>query len=468
MTITRIARGPVSARAATRGRHAGQAGRPVQASLSPGPAWRRECARGVWMFAGGDVIAVTLAVVVAGAAAAVAACYGLLALVAIAGGGLYRPRIGGRAGDQAGRLAMAGALPALGLLLWAGEDTAIRLAATTACLLIGMRMAVDTSQRSARRRGLLTQQALIIGSGEASRTIWRLLREHPELGHRPCGPLPDNLAGDARAVGELFVRFDVSQVLMCAPAATGAEHAAVLRACRDHGVRVSMLPQLPELGLAVPRACLDEVWGIPFVPLRPGPRAPGRRIAGRLIDLSVGIVLLLATAPLTLALTLAVWLDLRLPPLFQQVRVVGCGRLAKIAKLRTLRPGGDPDTTWAVTPGQATRFGWLLRGTHADELPQLANVVRGDMALVGPRPERPHFARQLSGSIAGYAERERVRGGLTGWAQVHGLTGNTSLEDRTRFDNFYIEYWSIWLDLLILARTGLGAVSGALTAGGAR
>ncbi len=266
----------------------------------------------------------------------------------------------------------------------------------------------------------------------------------------------------------MLASFDVSQVLMCAPAATGAEHAAVLRTCRDHGVRVSVLPQLPELGLAVPRACLDEVWGIPFVPLRPGPEAPGRRAAARLIDLSVGTVLMLTTAPLVLMLTLAVWLDQRLPPLFRQMRVVGCGRLATITKLRTLRPGGDPDTTWAVEPGQATALGRMLRTTHADELPQLANVVRGDMALVGPRPERPHFACQLSGSIAGYAERERVRSGLTGWAQVHGLTGDTSLEDRARFDNFYIEYWSVSLDLLILARTGLTALCGAMTIGGAR
>ncbi|HUB37658.1 MAG TPA: sugar transferase [Streptosporangiaceae bacterium] len=467
MTITHIARGTASARTATRGQ-TGQAGRPAQASRHPGPGWRHAFARGVWMLAGGDVIALTLAVVVAGATPAIAACYGLLALCAIATAGLYRPRIGGRAGDQAGRLAMAGAFPALGLLPWAGEHLTVRLAVIAAVLLIVMRMGVDASQRSARGRGLLTQQTLIIGTGAASRTVWRLLREHPELGHRPFGPLPDDLAGDARAVGELLVRFDVSQVLMCVPVRAVAGHAAVLRTCRDQGVRVSVLPQLPELGLAVPRACLDEVWGIPFVPLRPGPQAPGRRAATRLIDLTVGSVLLLAAAPLTLALMLAVWLDLRLPPLFRQVRVVGCGRLAKIAKLRTLRPGGDPDTTWAVTPGQATWFGRLLRGTHADELPQLASVVRGDMALVGPRPERPHFARQLSGSIAGYAARERVRGGLTGWAQVHGLTGDTSLEDRARFDNFYIEYWSVWLDLLILVRTGLGALSGALTAGGAR
>ena len=414
------------------------------------------------------MIAATLAAIVASAGAAIAACYAIAVLGATAAAGLYRPRIGGRVSDQAGRLTMAAALPAFGLLFWTGDGTVIRLAVTGACLVIATRVAVAAGQRSARRRGLLTQQTLIIGMGKAGRLVWRLLLEHPEFGHRPCGPLPDQLAGDARAVGEMLVRFDVSQVLVCAPAAIAPEHAAVLRACRDRGVRVSVLPQLPELGLAVPRACLDEVWGIPFVPLRPGVQAPGRRIATRLVDLCVGTILLLATAPLTVVLTLAVWLDLRLPPLFRQVRVVGRGRLATIVKLRTLRPGGDPDTTWAVPPGQATRFGRLLRGTHADELPQLASVLRGDMALVGPRPERPHFARQLRQSMAGYAEREQVRSGLTGWAQIHGLTGDSSLEDRARFDNFYIEYWSIWLDLLILARTGPAALSGALTIGGGR
>jgi len=188
----------------------------------------------------------------------------------------------------------------------------------------------------------------------------------------------------------------------------------------------------------------------------------------RMLDLIVGSSLLLATAPLMLILALAVWLDLRLPPLFRQVRVVGHGRLATIAKLRTLRPAGDPETTWVVTAGQSSPLGKLLRTTHADELPQLASVVRGDMALVGPRPERPYFASRLRRSVRGYAQRDRVRAGLTGWAQVNGLTGDTSIEDRARFDNFYIEYWSIWLDLLILARTGLAALSGVLTKGGNR
>jgi lipopolysaccharide/colanic/teichoic acid biosynthesis glycosyltransferase len=463
------------------------------------------------------VIAVTLAVVVAAAGPVRGVCYGLLVLAGAAAAGLYRPRIGGRVSDQAGRLAGAAALPVLALLPWTLAGTAMRLAGSAVGLLIGVRAATAASQRSARRRGLLMQQTLIIGAGQAGHQVYRLLREHPELGLRPCGALDNRAAaseqvadwelpgggllatdghlpgggllasdgvlsgGGPEAAGRalpvlgriattaaVLARFDVSQVLVCAPAATDAELAAALRECRERGVRVSVLPQLPELGLAVPRACLDEIWGTPFVPVRPDADDLGRRAATRVLDLSVGPLLFLATAPLMLALALAAWLDLRLPPLFRQVRVVGRGRLATIAKLRTLRPAGDPDTTWAVSSSQSSRLGRLLRRTHADELPQLASVVRGDMALVGPRPERPHFAFQLRRSVSGYAAREQVRAGLTGWAQVHGLTGDTSIEDRARLDNFYIEYWSIWLDLLILARTGLAALSGVLTKGGTR
>ena len=179
VTITRVARDPASAATADRDCQAGQAGPAADASLRAGLAWRRARARGVWMLACGDLIAVTLAVVLAACGAASAACYGVLVLIAVTAAGLYQPRIGRRPGDQAGRLAMAAALPALGLLPWAGEDTVIRLAATTACLLFGMRVAVDASQRSARRRGMLMQQTLIIGSGGAGRMVGRLLREHP-------------------------------------------------------------------------------------------------------------------------------------------------------------------------------------------------------------------------------------------------------------------------------------------------
>jgi len=141
------------------------------------------------------------------------------------------------------------------------------------------------------------------------------------------------------------------------------------------------------------------------------------------------------------------------PALFRQVRVTGPGRQAVILKLRTLRADTDSGSCWAPVPGQSTRLGWLLRASHLDELPQLINVLRGEISLVGPRPERPCFARRFTAEIPGYAGRARMKAGLTGWAQVHGLNGDTSLAGRAAFDNAYIDNWSLRLDLLILART---------------
>lgn len=425
-----------------------------------------------------DALGLAAAAAAAGIGPARGTGYGVLVVLCAGGAGLYRARIGGRVSDQAARLAGCAALPALVLLVWTSGPAVLRLGLTAAGLLIGLRAVTAAGLRWARRRGLLTGAALIVGGGDQGRLVYRLLSEHPELGLRPCGVLDNQLAarpeadavpllGPVAAAGAVLSGFGVSQVLVCAQAVPDSDLAVALGECRQRGVRVSVQPRPPVLGLAVPRACLDDVWGIPFVPLRPGPGVAGRRSAKRGLDLLAGTGLLLVAAPLMLLLTPAVWLNLRLPPLFRQVRLVGQGKLAPIIKLRTLRPAGDPDTSWAVTAEQATRLGRMLRNTHVDELPQLVSVVRGDMSLVGPRPERPYFARQLRRSVPGYAGRERVRAGLTGWAQVHGLTGDTSLEDRVRFDNFYVEYGSLWLDLVILARTGVAALSGALSARGA-
>ena len=422
-----------------------------------------------------DLAALATAVAVTGAGLARGSGYCAAAMIAFAAAGLYRLRVGQRVSDQAGRIAVAAMLPSLALAAWSAPGQALLLGGCATGLVITARMAAAAELRTAYRRGMLVRRTLIIGGGSAAGSLARLLRQHPELGLRVSGAVDNHLPADqpggaarlpllgrldqARAV---ISGFDIAQVLVCFPAATEAELTAALRSCREAGVAVSVLPRLPGLGLAVPRYCLDEIWGVPLIPLRADAAAPARRTAKRLLDLTAGLALLAVSAPLLALLSLAVRADLRLPALFRQVRVTGRGRLATITKLRTLRPDGDPDTTWVIPDGQCSPVGSMLRATHADELPQLASVVRGDMSLVGPRPERPHFARRLAREVAGYRDRERVRAGLTGWAQVHGLTGDTSIADRARFDNFYIEYGSVWLDLLILARTLPAALSGAL------
>jgi lipopolysaccharide/colanic/teichoic acid biosynthesis glycosyltransferase len=179
----------------------------------------------------------------------------------------------------------------------------------------------------------------------------------------------------------------------------------------------------------------------------------------RAFDIVIGTVLLLLFATLIAFLMGAVVMTCGRPALFRQARVTRSGRIMKITKLRTVARS-DGDGQWTVSPQDCSALGRWLRATHLDELPQLVNVVRGDMSLIGPRPERPYFVSRFSEVVPGYQDRHRVKGGMTGWAQVHGLTGDTSIHERVRFDNNYIEHWSLWLDLVILVRTLAEPLSG--------
>jgi lipopolysaccharide/colanic/teichoic acid biosynthesis glycosyltransferase len=186
----------------------------------------------------------------------------------------------------------------------------------------------------------------------------------------------------------------------------------------------------------------------------------------RALDVIAAALLLCVLSPVILALMAAVRISSGAPAIFRQLRVTGRGRAAQVIKLRTLEPHGNSDTCWSVPMESCSRLGGWLRVSHLDELPQLVNVLRGHMSLVGPRPERPYFAERFGATIPGYTDRDRMPAGLTGLAQASGLHGDTSLTDRVRFDNSYIEYWSPWLDLVILARTAARAIAGVL--GGSR
>jgi lipopolysaccharide/colanic/teichoic acid biosynthesis glycosyltransferase len=170
-----------------------------------------------------------------------------------------------------------------------------------------------------------------------------------------------------------------------------------------------------------------------------------------------GLILL---APIIGALALLVWWRDRANPFFRQQRMGIDGRMFEIIKLRTMRPGAEMETgpTFAGDADpRCTPLGLILRQTHLDELPQLINVLRGEMSLVGPRPERPYFIQQFREDVPRYMARHRVRSGITGWAQVNGLCGrHGSIADRLKYDLYYIENWSLWLDIKILLVTLLG------------
>jgi lipopolysaccharide/colanic/teichoic acid biosynthesis glycosyltransferase len=188
------------------------------------------------------------------------------------------------------------------------------------------------------------------------------------------------------------------------------------------------------------------------------------------LDFAVAVLALLLALPVLAAAVVAVRLSLGRPIFFRQVRIGRDGRPFEILKFRSMRQAtGDELATFAGLPPDSapggvegtdrrTRVGAFLRRTSLDELPQLINVLRGEMSLVGPRPERPEFVELFRERVEGYPERHRVRPGMTGWAQVNGLRGQTSLADRVEFDNDYIENWSLSVDLKILVLTAPAVV----------
>ena len=430
----------------------------VRARRQPGPAV---------VLAAGDIVALAAGVAAAGRVSLAAVCYAAAVFVLLAASGTLRLRICLRLSDQTGRILTAVASPAVVLLPWLAASQVWRLAAWSAgCVLVSRALAYSYV-RAARRRGLLAEPALLVGAGDTGLLVAQVLGEHPELGLRALGftdshphspgDLPLPVLGTAADLQRLIPELGIRRLIVCPTAEDAPDLVDALRAARLTGADAVLVPYLPELGMAVPRACLDEIWGIPAIPLR---RPPGAGLAAkRAVDVIAGTLLLCLLGPVILVIAAVIKVSSGGPAIFRQLRVTGHGRAAQILKLRTLEPHSNSDTCWSVPTESCTRLGRWLRVSHLDELPQLVNVLRGDMSLVGPRPERPYFAERFGRTIPGYRGRDRMRAGLTGLAQASGLHGDTSLADRIRFDNQYIEYWSPWLDLVILARTAVRAIA---------
>jgi exopolysaccharide biosynthesis polyprenyl glycosylphosphotransferase len=390
-------------------------------------------------------------------------------LAILAAGGQHRLRICLRVSDQAGRILAATALPVLALAPWLPALALGRLALWSAGLVFTSRTVMSAALRAAHRRGLFTEPALVVGAGTFGAYVAELMREHLEFGLRPQGFLDDgpprhDLAlptlGNVADLADVVTRLGIRRVIVCYSECRDEDMVALVRASRPLPADVCVVPRLYELGAAVPRACLDEIWGIPLIPLRRHVHSPAGLCLKRAFDLAAGLALLCLAAPLLLLLIALVRLRTRQPAIFRQARVTRNGRVVPVLKLRTLDEHSDQDIRWTAAEEHSTALGRWLRASHLDELPQLLNVVRGQMSLVGPRPERVHFAERFSGEIPRYADRTRMPAGMTGWAQVNGLSGDTSLFERARFDNYYVEYWSPWMDVTILARTLAAMVAG--------
>lgn len=393
------------------------------------------------------------------------ALYALNVLAVLAWGGAYRPRIDAHGLPHGVWLLQRAALAVLGpvpVFLLADLSALGRLAALTAVALVLARCASNAVIRTARVRGYLREPALIVGAGRVGAELARALTDHREYGLDPVGfvdsvtPAESDLpvVGAVGDLGAILAQGRVRRLIVAFGPTREHELVQALRAAAQTSVDIHVVPRFYDVGGALDGPATDQVRGIPLVHLRPFAERSLSWWAKRTIDAVAAGVALLALAPLLAAVAVAVRLSSPGPVLFRQQRIGRHGRSFELLKFRSMRLNDDSDTQWTVRDDpRRTRLGTLLRRTSIDELPQLWNVLVGDMSLVGPRPERPHFVARYRDEVVGYGDRHRLPVGLTGLAQISGLRGDTSIAERAHLDNQYIEHWSLWRDVVILLRT---------------
>jgi exopolysaccharide biosynthesis polyprenyl glycosylphosphotransferase len=351
----------------------------------------------------------------------------------------------------------------------------VRLWLFGAVYLGGARAVLLSARRRAMRNDAFATPTLVVGAGVVGEHLVRRLAGDRGYGLRPVGFLDANpLPRDERALVPFVPVLGSPEDLPRAIEQTGARHVVLafttapdhelverVRECQQLGVEVSLVPRLYES--VNERATLDFVGGMPLLSLHSVNPRGWQFALKHAIDRFVAAAALIALAPLLVTIALAVRLGSPGPIFFRQRRVGRDGHEFDILKFRTMRLAAPAATGFELADGCApggvegvdrrTWIGRWLRDLSLDELPQLINVLVGDMSLIGPRPERPEYVERFTAEVRKYGERHRVKSGITGWAQVNGLRGQTSIADRVEWDNYYIQNWSLGLDLRILVMT---------------
>ncbi len=324
-----------------------------------------------------------------------------------------------------------------------------------------LRSLIEYSLRVARRAGLDPSRLLIIGAGDEGMTILHKVRSNPGLGYEVVGFVDDRrsdgtlpVLGGLAVLPEVLAQHGVGEIVVADPRLTHAQILDIVAICDRARVSVKIFPDLFHLVIKEVRP--SEFGGLPMLGVRDVSLRGWNLLLKRAMDVVLSSILLVLLAPLLMIVALVVKMTSRGPAFFVQERVGIDGRPFPCVKFRSMQVDAEQHTgpVWASrADDRTTPIGQFLRRYSIDELPQLVNVLLGDMSLVGPRPERPFFVEQFSRLIPRYDKRHREKAGVTGWAQVNGLRGQTGIEERTLYDLFYVEHWSPPFDLKILLKT---------------
>lgn len=317
-----------------------------------------------------------------------------------------------------------------------------------------------------RRKGILRDNLLIIGTGTSSHEMINFLEKSPSLGYQVIGVvsnatklLPKGKFANIPVIGhyeqlpEIIDRYHIEHVVIALPTEELGQLAKVIGYCRRGKVDIKVFPEL--FTLMTGDINLDDVGGKRMVSVQDIALRGWRLSLKRGMDIIGAIVGMLLFSPLMLFTSILIRLRMRGPVFHIQLRMGLDGKPFSMIKFRSMREDAESDGPgWTVKDDpRITGLGRIMRRTSWDEMPQLINVLLGHMSLVGPRPEQPYFVREFRQRIPRYMDRHQEKAGMTGWAQVNGLRGDTSITERTRYDLWYIEHWSLWLDMKIILRT---------------
>ncbi|MFN4257843.1 MAG: undecaprenyl-phosphate glucose phosphotransferase [Gemmataceae bacterium] len=317
--------------------------------------------------------------------------------------------------------------------------------------------------RELRSRGYNQTSCVIVGTGRVARKTAWALRHASWMGIRNLGFIEDqpnrwtgdlNILGNIDELPRLIEKYQVAHVFISLPLSRYHDARRVYDTLSRTLVEVHLVADVPNLaGLSLTTTNLD---GLPVIGLRESPHFGLNVVVKRVMDIILSLIALVLLFPVMLVVGILVKVTSPGPLFYRQERCGLNGKPFQMLKFRSMRVDAEKETgaVWTVeNDPRRTRFGAFLRKTSLDELPQLINVLLGDMSLVGPRPERPVFIQRFSKTIPNYMVRHCVKAGITGWAQVHGWRGNTSLRKRVQYDLYYITHWTPWLDLRILWMT---------------
>jgi len=399
----------------------------------------------------------------------------LLGLIVFPETGLYRSRRGASLVDDLRALTYGwSVVVAIGIsiaFLAKTSDSYSRVwvaASATAGLLAhaGMRVALRLALRWLRRRGYNLRHVSIVGAGELAAEVVRRLRQAPWSGlivhalydDTPAlaGALIEGVPvrGPIAQLGRDLDAGGIDQVWIALPLRDEDQIRRVAAELRGHSVQIRYVPDI--FGFELLRHSFSEIAGMPVIGLSDTPIEGMARMLKAAEDYALGAFLLLLSSPLFVGIAFAIVATSGAPVFYRQTRVTSNGRPFTMLKFRTLPVNAEMQSgpVWSAPDAtRSTGLGRMLRRYSLDELPQLINVLSGDMSLVGPRPERPEFIAQFRKEVPGYMQKHLVKAGITGWAQVNDLRGSSDLAKRIQYDLYYIDNWSLWFDLRILALT---------------